>query len=132
MGTAVAAVAGAGAADRHAGEVAQHQRHPGLSGHRAYQWRLHQGRRHAVAPRELTVDRGHHTRGDGGTLRVPMVTSWRPACAPLWPGRVWGLPAVEEINEKTTEEASCIVNRYRTHQATAGNPCLPRCSDIYV
>ena len=56
---------------------------------------------------------------------------------------MWGLPAVEKITEKTfgplkalcektTEEASCIVNRYRTHQATAGNPCLPRCSDIYV
>ena len=96
-----------------------------------------------MAPRELTVDPGHHTRGDGGTLRVPMVTSWRPACAPLWPGRMWGSPVVEKITEqtfgplkalceKTTEEASCIVNRCRTHQATAGNPCLPRCSDIYV
>src|ERR1039457_4505832 len=56
---------------------------------------------------------------------------------------MWGLPAVEKITEKTfgplkalcektTEEASCIVNRYRTHQATAGNPCFARGSDIYV
>ena len=58
-------------------------------------------------------------------------------------GGCWGLPAVEKITEqtfgplkalceKTTEEAFCIVNRCHTHQATAGSPCLPRCSDIYV
>src|ERR1035441_6103080 len=39
---------------------------------------------------------------------------------------------LKALREKTTEKASCIVNRCRTHQATAGNPCLPGCRDIYV
>jgi hypothetical protein len=118
------------------------------TGHRAHRRRLHQGRRAAYGPApsrpgslqwiaDATPDSGPSRAGRPGKHRGG------PRARLYGRGGCWGSPAVEKITErtfgplkawceKTTEGASCIVNRCRTHQASAGNPCLPRCSGIYV
>src|ERR1017187_10947174 len=121
-----------------------------ITGHRAHRRRLHQGRRAAHGPAPLRPGSAQwiaDATPDSGPLRADSPGKHRGgARARLYGlGGCLGSPAVEKITEqtfgplkalceKTTEEASCIVNPlpHPSSHRRQPYPCLPRCSDIYV